>query len=254
MAGNWGTSDDIEQYRRDFALFLERIAIASEGNPPPGSNAANGWFVKAVRDDAEIKNVAPPRAKADDPQAEKIFSILSIFEGRVMEAFTFENYKSSWTKSGKLAFDALDAMKGDLAKIAASIRAVITWDAPALIALGKSIDDLIKNVHKSGLQYEGAHANGHINQAVLDAANQAKASFDAVVSAQDGDPLAIAFSKASSTIMQDIIAIGKLDNDPWLEAAWQIRMQAICRLGSELLLEVRVPATPTVPAPGGASG
>ncbi len=250
MANDWRTSDDVEQYRRDFAKFLERIAVASEGNPPPGSNAANGWFVKAVRDDPEIKNVAPPRAKADDPQAEKIFVILSNFEGRVMEAFHFENYESSWTKSGKLAFDALDKMKGDLAKVAASIKAVISWDPASLIALGKSIDDLIKNVHKSGLQYEGAHANGHINKAVLDAATQAKTSFDGIVAAQGGDPLAVAFATASSKIMEDIIAIGQLDNDPWLVAEWQIKMQAICRLGSELLLEVRAPAP--APAAGAA--
>lgn len=106
----WETNDDVDQYRRDVAKFFERIATLSEANETPGANAANGWFIKAVRDDQEIKKVAPPRGTADDPEAEQIFSLLNEFETKVVEAFNFENYDSGWHKSSRLALKVLDEL------------------------------------------------------------------------------------------------------------------------------------------------
>jgi hypothetical protein len=239
----WETNDDVDQYRRDVAKFFERIATLSEANEPPGANAANGWFIKAVRDDQEIKKVAPPRGTADDPEAEQIFSLLNEFETKVVEAFNFENYDSGWHKSSRLALKVLDELKDKIGPVIADIVRVVNKD---VTAIGKLVEDtkaLIDKIHNSGLVYEGAHANGWIQPAVKEAATKAHDGFAQIV-ANKQDSLAHEFARAMVEITKAIKTIPDFENKPWLYGDWQISIQAIMRAGATTLYAIRAPADP----------
>lgn len=248
-----GTSDDVDQYRRDVAKFFERIATLSEENQPPGANAANGWFIKAVRDDQEIKKVAPPRGSADDPEAEQIFSVLTALETKILEAFSFENYDSGWHKSSRLALKVLEELKDKIGPVLADIVRVVNKD---ITAIGKLVEDtkaLIDKVHNSGIVYEGAHANGWIQPAVKDAATKAHEAFAQIV-ANKQDPLAHELARAMVEITRAIMAIPDFENKPWLYGDWQISIQAIMRAGATTLYAIRASADPAPPASAAPAG
>ncbi|WP_267396518.1 MULTISPECIES: hypothetical protein [unclassified Sphingomonas] len=227
----WGTSDDIEQYRRDIGKFFDRLAAAAEGNPPPGMNAANGFFVKAVQDDAELKSVAPPRKTGDDPEGQRIFAALASFEAKVLETFKLPNAHGRWSTNAGVAWDAFQKLKNDIPPVITAIGGAVATVNPATIAaLAESVKSLIDKIHNAGVVYEGDHANGYIQSGVHDAAVQLKDVLDDV-HAHPVDPFAGKFAQAMSAILDKLIALN-FENNPWLRGEWQVSFQAITRAGA----------------------
>lgn len=235
----WTTVDEIEQYRRDLAIFFKRLSTLSEQNQPPHANAANGYFVTAVKNDQEIKSVVPPRAPAYDAEAQQIFAALLRLEQGILKPFSErENHSGSWKDNFGLALKAVEAIGPDIEAIAKAIPAVIKLDPTAVNSIVDGIKKAANDIHNTGIGFEGTNANGFIQNDVKAICDEAVKTF-AAIKAGAKDAFAITFIESIVDILNQISNIKQENNDPWLYASWQLSFQAITGLGALRLYALR---------------
>lgn len=221
-------------------LFLNYFQILKEisvAYPPPGKNAANGYFreVSLTHERVIVLGKDYSYNIPLNSDGYGIYEAFKIFYNHTQAGFReCKNYKASWATHMVVFWPVFkDVVVGMIIPtIITFASAFVDPDAFTnnLKNYGKILYDKIKN---TGLVTHGTHANGWISVYFRDAANGAINHLNSKYS-QTG----IVGYKAARIIIGILETISKLDTEhhkPWLSASWQANFQIICE-GATLAL------------------
>src|SRR5262245_35402721 len=93
-----------------FELFLGKVAELFAQNPPPGRNAANGWFRHHMNNDPTILSADSSPTEALFGSALKLHDIYIHFAQGLRGAFKEGNHQAHWGTHLTIVGDKLEGM------------------------------------------------------------------------------------------------------------------------------------------------
>lgn len=226
---------DLERIRKRLASFFERVTALSVASPPPGVNASNGWFVKAMREDSELA-VAQRPIQTDSAGGAACADLTQALMRACREGFAPGLHKASGLTYLPLARETFTKVLPTLLEISAKIVAAVYTGGAAGAAISADVNAQIRSLGEvAGKNFvsSGEHANGWISVAVRD---QAKGVINRVdqqlptLSASGRDYLAII-----KVLLDQMAALPTQGHDPWLRAEWQVGFTAVCATGAKVM-------------------
>lgn len=227
---------DLDLVRRRLASFFERVVALSNASPPPGTNASNGWFVKAMQEDAEL-NVAQRPIATTTIGGNGVGSIALNAMTALRAGFNHENHFASGLTYLPVAIDAFNAAMPAIKNIAVSAFEAYATSGATIKQLEQQvkteIDNIGSTVAKSGMVLSGTHANGWISVDIRDRAQALINFIDAVKRAHDS--AALDFFEILKAILLSFTKFSTSEHDPWLKAEWQIGFTGVCSSAAKLM-------------------
>jgi hypothetical protein len=245
-------SEQNAQSRKLMSDYFAALAHASAAAPPPGPNAANGWFRKAVYEDLKMGPYADVHFPSADTEA--VHGAFAKLASGIHSAFAPDNYCSSVWTNGDLFIQALNNFKGQIANVVIAIFGSSSDDPQKKDQkkqdLGKAIGDLISAISGSKVQYHGCHMNGWISGGVH---GVGVAMAPVVAGLTITDPEADEARKILKDVCDRLAAISLRNFSPWLDAQWQVEFQTVAAAAAAAFSFTPTIAVGAKPAAAGAS-
>lgn len=167
-------AEDLDRIRKRAASFFERIVALSVASSPPGLNASNGWFVKAMQGDGELA-IAQRPISTDSPGGAVCADLTQAAMKACRDGFAPGLYKSSGLTNLRLAMDVFNAALPSLLEISAKIVAAVYTGGATGAAISQDVNQQVSSLGEAvkgrGIVTNGEHANGWISSGVRDGAN-----------------------------------------------------------------------------------
>lgn len=236
-AAQYAQFDEVADLVQD---LFETLFRSSQDAPPPGKNAANGYFRGNLLD--RIPKLKAGDIVPTDARLAKLVQARNVFKDSVHEAFSRNaNHTSSiWRDSG-IWDSTLTVVWKDL--ITFIVKAFEYYNsaggdgqqsgenAKEQEALAKAISDLYDAVEKSGVIFSGTHCNGWISGGVD---NAGEATQNLLPLADFADPPSDAIDHLGlilRAVATQYRAINNKNHNPWLRADWQVEFESYARIG-----------------------
>lgn len=220
--------------------LFETLFRSSHEKPPPGKNAANGYFRGNLLD--RLPNLKASDAVPTDARLAKLVEARNLFKDSIYRAFANNaNHTTSiWRDSG-IWDSTLTVVWKDLVKFIVTAFAYYNSaggdgqqsgeNAEEQEALAKAIADLTDAVEKSGVVYSGTHCNGWISGGVD---NAGEATQNLIPVADFANPPKDAIDHLAlilRAVATQYRAINNKNHNPWLRADWQVEFESYARIG-----------------------
>jgi hypothetical protein len=224
--------------------YFGRIADIARLNPPPGPNAANGYFREKMLHDSRLRQIRidlrdVKYAEGGTEGGTNGIRNMSMAIDTIWDAFAESpNYYSDAGRSLPLFITLLQASKNQVMALGAAIAHFIASEggAQSIEELSTAAKALLDQLEHSGLVVKGRHANGHISVGVK---RTAQGTIQRIVddSAQFGDHEKKVAERVKK-ICELLLELPTDNHDPWLRADWQVRFGQICDAGQVMLKEL----------------
>jgi hypothetical protein len=221
---------EIKALRSLMQTFSAKIVQFSKAAPPPGINAANGWFRNSMVSDPDLQSMTSGHGQFVTPDGAKLYAVFTDFGRGLRAGFAPENHPASVWTDGHLFVQALQQFGGELSAVIGDIVNLCSDDQnkkdKAKADLAKDLNALIGSVKGSKVLYSGAHANGWISGNIKGVGAQIGLRLDALIPQLHG-----AEAKELATIFRaECSRINRItlhNYHPWLDAQWQVEFQAV---------------------------
>lgn len=216
--------------------YFARLAALSANRPPPGTNAANGFWRDETDIDPDLKNLEtkPPIELTGECLA--LQNTFASFQAKVRETFHGDqNYEAKWETSWQVFWPLFTNLSQELIKVIQDLFNLFSkkqeqQDAARTKIFG-DLEALYKKVTDSGKVGEGRHANGHISEGVKAASDATIATLNAQMpKGQDSNVGRVA--DALRLVCEKLSLLPTDNHKPWLRADWQLSFQGACEVAA----------------------
>lgn len=217
--------NDSEKVRARLVSFLERATALSAAAPPPGLNAANGYFINGVHGtDVQLANLATAPIGTTTPEGEILEGYYFGFTHHVRVAFeagthsaSFPNAQVIWDTFWHSRDQIVNTLQGGGGLSAVKVKAEVDRIAQSLE--GKVVTS-------------GAHGNGYTSVNLRDNCNVYQKKLHNTGISSDAGIKALTGMRVAC---QGWAALPTEGHAPWLQAVWQVGFQAVATETAALL-------------------
>lgn len=236
-----GGKDDkevgLEYARARVQQFCDAAAAVSHRSPPPGRNAANGWFREGMLNDPDVRAAGRPQDFRLSGDNARLYILQHNFYNRIVAAFQQNpNHYASWDKTIQIVIDAAPIVS-DIVSVVVDLFKILGANddqasKKAQADLASDIKKLVEDVQKNDVVLKGSHANGWISVWVHNGARATIAEIDGIRWADDGaHNVALALRRTC----EELLKLPTDNHKPWLRAEWQVRFEGIMRAAGKAL-------------------
>ncbi|WP_148649421.1 hypothetical protein [Novosphingobium barchaimii] len=219
---------DLAAVRKRLASYYKKVTNASLASPPPGAAASNGWFVKYMKDDADLSVTQRPIQTATS-EGKICADLAQGMMAYCRSGFGPGTYKANWATSFDMLLANLEAATSGFTQMASQMVHSILGDIPVVNSIVEQIDGQINQLAASARQKgptSGDHANGWISVGVRDGANawlgQSNGALGNLTAPKSKD--LVETMKVFANAMAGLNTEG---HSPWLKGEWQVGFGAI---------------------------
>jgi hypothetical protein len=256
---------EFDRIAKGFQNICETYASFSALYPPPGKNAANGWFVGKMKEYGPTPVPAYAIAGSELPRAQAAIDPIVALPYNIWRTLQdIDSHYAAWTGNWGLFIRALDEFGQDIGNVISSFFALISGNDDQdqnqqdkdKTDLAAAIEKLINDVKASKLVLSGAHANGWTAGRVSGAAGNSLDSINHSPTAHQTAPFAIPpaddwdrLIAILRTLCNGLQAMNHENMDPWLSPDWQVKFQSLMHIAATATRDLRAVAGRRAPPP-----
>lgn len=203
--------------------YFQWLADQSKLAPPPGSNAANGWFREAI----VHENGAPADQPIDaaDAPAQAIQAAYRHFRSNFRDNVDRDGGNVQSGAFGNLP-GFVEAVRAYSEQIVAVLSAIfVGQDDGRAARIAKAAAEAEESSKTIGFKVDGTHMNGWVSHMARDRANEARPMLQPALDSGDADAQRI--GRVLYDGFGQIAQLRTEGHNPWLRAEWQLGFQVV---------------------------